>query len=264
MVSGSGPSGPGGGSTDPEVWQRTVTRWASALAVLSLVLLGAAVLSLREGDLAGNLVNTVVAGANVAFVIFTWAVFKAGQEQIAQMRTDYVHAEKAYSEAVRTRLDQSAPRVSVSYDRWETALERDGRDNALQPGSVVADGQTVRATTHWVVKNWGLDPVVVTYPDMPEALRPFGLRLPPGGDQAFSCVERRTVTDWKTADGRWTCHVEVIAQDLGVSVRDEHTWDGELRPFTLSGERLVVADPGLPRGVVARRKRFYLSSDSSA
>ncbi|MFG2727928.1 hypothetical protein [Streptomyces canus] len=244
------------------MWQRKVTRWASVLAVLSLVLLGAAVLSLRGGDLAGNLVNTVVAGANVAFVIFTWAVFKAGQEQIAQMRTDYAHAEKAFSEAVRTRLDQLAPRVSVSYDRWEAALERDGRDNTLQPGSVVADGQTVRVTTHWVVKNWGLDPVVVKYPDMPEA--PYRLRLPPGGDQAFSCVERRTVTDWKAADGRWTCQVEVIAEDLGFTVRDEHRWDGELRPFTVSGERLVVADPGLPRGVVARRQRFYPSSDSSA
>ncbi|MFK4103738.1 hypothetical protein ACI2L1_27385 [Streptomyces sp. NPDC019531] len=104
------------------MWQRTVTRWAFALAVLSLVLLGVAVLTLREGDLAADLVNTVVAGANVAFVVFTWAVFKAGQEHIAQMRTDCTNAENAYSEAVKTRLDQLAPRVSVSYDRWETAL----------------------------------------------------------------------------------------------------------------------------------------------
>jgi len=260
MVSGSGPAGPGGDSNSPEVWQRKVTRWAFALAVLSLVLLGAAVLTLRAGDLAANLVNTVVAGANVAFVVFTWAVFKAGQEQIAQMRTDYVNAEKGYSEAVKTRLDQLAPRVSVSYDRWETALERDGRDNILQPGSIVTDGQTVRATTHWVVKNWGEDPVVVKYPGMPEALRPYGLRVPPGGDQVFTCAEQRTVTDWKKSEGRWTCHVSVTAQDLGDVVSDEHRWKGELRLFTVAGEGLTVVDPGLPRGVVARRERFYGSS----
>jgi hypothetical protein len=256
--------GPGGGSTDPEGWQHRVTRWAAGLAILSLLLLLAVVLSLREGALAGNLVNTVVAGANVAFVIFTWAVFKAGQEQITQMRTDYANAEKAYSESVKTRLDQLAPRVSVSYDRWETVLERDGRENTLQPGSVVVDGQTVRATTHWVVKNWGPDPVIVEYPGMPEALLRHDFRVPPGGDQAFSCVARRTVADWIEAGGRWNCCFVVTAHDLGRAVVDTHTWNGELRPFTVTGERLVVDDPDLPRGVVARRKRSYPPPDSSA
>ncbi|MCL6737633.1 hypothetical protein [Streptomyces neyagawaensis] len=257
MSSGTGPSSPGGGSADPDLWQRRVTRWASALAVLFLGLLTAAVLAWREGSLAGNLVNTVVAAANVAFVIFTWAVFKAGQEQIAQMRREYTHAEQVYEEAVRARLDQTGPRVSVSFDSWDAALEKDDQGNHLQPGAVVADGQRVRVRTLWLVKNWGPEPVIVTRRDMADPGCPHGRRVLPGARTSLTFERQGTVADWKLADGSWECDIEVIAEDLSGAVRDRHSWEGTLRLFVEVQDGVRLVAPDISHDAVARRERSY-------
>ncbi|WP_329444050.1 hypothetical protein [Streptomyces canus] len=264
MSSGPGPSGPGGGSADPDLWQRRVTRWASALAVLFLGLLTAAVLAWREGSLAGNLVNTVVAAANVAFVIFTWAVFKAGQEQIAQMRREYTHAERVYQETVRARLDQTGPRVSVSFDSWEAALEKDDHGNHLQPGAVVGVEQLVRVRVLWAVKNWGPEPVIVTRTGTADEGYPYGRRVLPGAKVSLGFEEQRSVADWKATDGRWACAIEVVAKDLSGAVQDRHSWADTLRVFVEVQNGLRLVAPEISHDAVARRERSYSDQGASS
>ncbi|GHB41737.1 hypothetical protein GCM10010306_039180 [Streptomyces umbrinus] len=258
------PPTPSGGSSDPEFWQRAVTRWAAALAGVSLVGLTVVVLLVPKSELAGNLVNTVVAGANVAFVIFTWAVFKAGQDQIAQMHREHAQAKEVYYEAVRARLDQVAPRVSVTFDAWEAGLVSGDRVNTIQPGAVLrSDDETVRVTARWVVKNWGPEPVILKCvgcaPVPPERSQEADerIRLSPGAEEFLLCEETRTGGKWREKDGLWETHrIEVHAEDLGGVVKDKHARDLSLRAFTVLGGRLVLAKSG-HRGAVATRDRSY-------
>ncbi|MCD7441860.1 hypothetical protein K4B79_27000 [Streptomyces lincolnensis] len=259
-----------GGSLQAERWQRAVTRWAAVLGGASLVLLVGLVLSMGDADLAGNLVNAVVAGANMAFVIFTWAVFKAGQEQLAQMRSEaraqseawrheYRNALATYEEAVRARLDQSAPRVSVTFDTWTAHLVNGGRTTVIQPGTAIPEGApefAVRLATRWVVKNWGTEPVVVHYPVAPSTTE--DIRIAPSGEHTFPHEEERTADEWRTAQGRWRHSIEVRAEDLGGGVLDSHTWTREIPAFRLDQvSRLTLQDLDIVRGSVAKRSRTY-------
>ncbi|MFJ2005284.1 hypothetical protein [Streptomyces chartreusis] len=257
-------------SQQAERWQRAVTRWAAALASVSLVLLVALVLPMGESDLAGNLVNAVVAGANVAFVIFTWAVFKAGQDQLAQMRgearaqseawrREYDNALATYHEAVRARLDQSAPRVSVTFDSWTAHLVNGGRATTIQPGTTVPAGTpelAVRLATRWVVKNWGAEPVVVRYPVTHSHSE--AVRITPSGEHIFTHEAEQTMDDWRAAHGRWQHSIVVHAEDLGGDVLDRHAWTREITAFRLDeASSLTLQELGVIRGSVAQRSRTY-------
>ncbi|MGW5863932.1 hypothetical protein ACWFRJ_17405 [Streptomyces sp. NPDC055239] len=259
-----------GSSPQPDVWQRAVTRWAAVLGSAALVLLIGLVVPLSDSNLGGNLVNAVVAGANVAFVIFTWAVFKAGQDQLAQMRgearaqneawrREYSNALETYHEAVRARLDQSAPRVSVTFDTWTASLVSNGRTTAIRAGTAVPEGPpglAVRVATRWVVKNWGTEPVVVRYPRTPSGTE--DVRILPSGEHAFSHEQERAVGEWQVERGCWQHTIEVLAEDLGGDVRDTHTWTREITVFDVdNAARLTLRELDVVRGTVAKRSRAY-------
>jgi hypothetical protein len=265
----NGPAG-SGSSPVPDLWQRAVTRWAAVLGGLALVLLIALVVPLSDSNLGGNLVNAVVAGANVAFVIFTWAVFKAGQDQLAQMRSEaraqneawrreYGNALDTYHEAVRARLDQSAPRVSVTFDTWTACLVSNGRTTTIRPGTTVPDGPpglAVRTATRWVVKNWGAEPVVVHYPRTPSDTE--DVRISPSAEHVFSHEHESAVGDWQAARGRWQHILTIRAEDLGGDVLDTHTWAREITVFDVGeASRLTLRELDIVRGSIAKRSRSY-------
>ncbi|MGW0535466.1 hypothetical protein [Streptomyces sp. NPDC003032] len=254
----------------PDLWQRAVTRWAAVLGGAALVLLIGLVVPLSDSNLGGNLVNAVVAGANVAFVIFTWAVFKAGQDQLAQMRgearaqneawrREYSNALDTYREAVRARLDQSAPRVSVTFDTWTACLVSNGRTTTIRPGTPVPEGPpglAVRLATRWVVKNWGTEPVVVRYPLTPSGTE--DVRVSPSAEHTFLYERECAVGDWQARHGRWQHTIEVLAEDLGGDVLDTHTWAREITVFDVGDvSRLTLRELDVVRGSVAKRRRSY-------
>ncbi|MFK4069005.1 hypothetical protein [Streptomyces sp. NPDC029674] len=262
-----------GGPPQPDAWQRAVTRWAAVLGGAALVLLIGLVVPLSDSNLGGNLVNAVVAGANVAFVIFTWAVFKAGQDQLAQLRheasaqheawrREYGNALDTYREAVRARLDQSAPRVSVTFDTWTACLVSNGRATAIRPGTSVPEGPpglAVRLATRWVVRNWGTEPVVVRYPRTPSGTSGTeDVRVSPSAEHVFHHEHERAVGDWQSERGRWRHTVEVLAEDLGGDVLDTHTWTREITVFDVGeASRLTLRELDVVRGSVAKRRRDY-------
>ncbi|GAA1397521.1 hypothetical protein ACFQZ4_19985 [Catellatospora coxensis] len=248
---------------------RLVTVAATVLGALTLAGLVLLVLTWHVDPKSqpGNIVNAVVAAANIAFVIFTWAVFSAGQAQLSYLRAEaqeqrkawtqeYATAVRSYEESIKARLDQSAPRVSVTLVGAQ--LQYDDRiSSEVQPNTRFAEGSARRLILQltWRVVNWGEEPVLLSHPDGADGVT--SRQLIPGDRVEFSRLHRRPAGEWSSGPPL-TCTIEVSVRDLGRDVEDMHVWSAEVVPLTREGVARVadILDHSDP---VAVRERRYLS-----
>jgi hypothetical protein len=290
---------------------KVITAVAAILGVVTAIVLIFLVRQWSDPVLAeqpGNVVNALVAAANMAFVVLTWAVFKGAQDQLAQSRRDaadreaawrkdyeLAHAElglvqqqlveqaaankyqleesrRAYEEAVKARIDQSAPRVSIQYMNSVLNIRPRGQnEQAIYEGAEFVDGPDtgrIALSLRWLVTNWGGEPVAVDYPSDADGGRQTEILAPQGTLDVLKVLDG-PASWWAgiaehgyeptSEENPWWVKVQIVVNDCTGDVLDTYTWGGEVRPFNQDGSRIAVRASrewvnSLPYGV---RARYY-------
>lgn len=278
---------------------------AIAIGVSSLFILVGLILvwtpSLHERQ--GNVVNAVEAAANVTFVFFNYLLLRAAYRQLDIARREVVEAtgrwekdntlaakrfaeehesnaeqlataKRTYQEAIKSRIDASAPKVSLAL----TAVHLTMLDNhpIREYDSFGRDNETrIELHLEWTLQSWDTEPIRVFFPSPWEKTGHDWLT--PGESRVMSWKVSGSPSVWHriTSEGigsspnenPWWVERIVQVYGLGTDVYDNHIWNGQVKPFNLDGSRIVANDEKwwVNCSPLAHRERFYqgIGDDSS-
>lgn len=181
-------------------------------------------------------------------------------------------SEATADEALMTRLDQSAPRVSLSVSRYELTLKKRESDGTVATVVEIPDlseidgvaGYWMLLTFTFSLKNWGEEPAMVAVTSPWEKYR--NDLLFPGDpwtlEHTFHIpshdIRRIAENGITRSDQERQWAFPVVVSDLGGNVSDHHVWRTQPRPFKADNYRLIL-NPDFELGYLnfASRERHY-------
>lgn len=187
----------------------------------------------------------------------------------------------AVDEALKTRLDQLAPRVSLAVDDAVLVLNTRKNSGEVVVTKAIPDPNALDGiANNWFelhfkfhLRNWGTEPVVVTLPspwnDVQDGLLSPGNYLNLVHIVAIGTSNLREVAESglrQNAD-RPELLLTVLVDDLGGLVHDYHTWRVIPTPFKLERERIAHNEGwtrSFPKFGVRERRYHFLDQRTLA